>query len=207
MRDQNLKVYKNNNLLNVNKTNINISTSLIKDKSEEDFNINKNNNLNKINSYKSIEVLKINNSYLKIKKNLKSMRKMSLDNQEYIIFFICPCCVCKKLKIKKNLTKNGKEQIYKMLDVLAFLNKMQQIEIIQNILFEDYQKKIMNYISKPLISLSNENQNLMEIDNVFEEKQKELNDYINSCQILLNKEIKTKNDLKILNLVMEMNMK
>ncbi len=65
----------------------------------------------------------------------------------------------------------------------------------------------MNYISKPLISLSNENQNLMEIDNVFEEKQKELNDYINSCQILLNKEIKTKNDLKILNLVMEMNMK
>ena len=65
----------------------------------------------------------------------------------------------------------------------------------------------MNYISKPLISLSNENQNLMEIDNVFEEKQKELNDYINSCQILLNKEIKTKNDLKVLNLVMEMNMK
>ena len=206
--NQNLKkVYKNHNILNVNKTNINISTSLIKDKSEEDFNINKNNNLNKINSYKSIEVLKINNSYLKIKKNLKSMRKMSLDNQEYIIFFICPCCVCKKLKIKKNLTKNGKEQIYKMLDVLAFLNKMQQIEIMQNILFEDYQKKIMNYISKPLISLSNKNQNLKEINNVFEEKQKELNDYINSCQILLNKEIKTKNDLKILNLVNEMNMK
>ena len=47
----------------------------------------------------------------------------------------------------------------------------------------------------------------MEIDNVFEEKQKELNDCINSCQILLNKEIKTKYDLKILNLVMEMNMK
>ena len=200
--------FKNHhNILNINNKNINISTTLIKDKSEEDFNLNKNNSLNKIDSYKTIEAFKISNSYLKIKKNLSRMNKvMSFDNQDYFIFFICPCCACKKLKIKKDFVKNGKEQIYKMLDVLAFLNKMQQIEIMQNILFEDYQKKIINFISKPLISLSNKNKNkLKEIKNVFEENQKELNNYINSYQTLLNKEIKNKNDLKILNLIKEIN--
>jgi len=149
--------FKNHhNILNINNKNINISTTLIKDKSDEDFYLNKNTNLNIIDSYKTIEALKLNNNYLKIKKNLSSMnRVMSFENKEYFIFFICPCCACKKLKIKKDFVKNGKEQIYKMLDVLTFLNKMQQIEIMQNILFEDYQKKIMNFISKPLISLSN----------------------------------------------------
>jgi hypothetical protein len=78
------------------------------------------------------------------------------------------------------LLNNGKKKFFINLDILTYLKTLQQIQVLNYILFEEYQINLIEFISKPCISLVNEysnekfdeqNENL-EIVNFFESYKK-----------------------------------
>ena len=113
---------------------------------------------------------KINNQFNinKFKKNMinKKVNSIQIFNFEYnlcelIIYFTCPCCMCKNLKKKLNLSNKGKKNLFFQLDILTFIKNNQTLEILTYILLEPYQRTMLKFLSKPSISLVNK-LNLME---------------------------------------------
>ena len=129
---QTSKLMDNKHIINF-KTNENLKTQS-----------NKNNNKDSIN-----DIVKINNNivFSSIKHNCYEM----------IIYFICPYCAFKKLKEKNILFKKGKKQLFFQLDIITYLRKVQQIELLNYILLDPGKKIILDFLSKPLISYNKEN--------------------------------------------------
>ena len=63
------------------------------------------------------------------------------------------------MKLKKKLFNSGQKRFYFQLDILTYLEKIQQIEVIHKILFNNKEKKMIKFLSKPAISLDNKNNN------------------------------------------------
>ena len=129
----------NNNLINKNKFDLNLISLQ-----------NSSNNIKSINTY-NIDFK--NNNIINNKFDLTLPFKFF----ELFFIFLCPCFGSKKIKLKKRLFYYGQRRFYFQLDILTYLEKIQQVDIIHKILFNNKEKKMIKFLSKPAISLDNEN--------------------------------------------------
>lgn len=130
--------------------------------------------------YKKFNVL---DAKMKKKKNNFSANvipNLKLNCIEILLTLFCPFCANHRLAKKIMLLNNGKKKFFINLDILTYLKTLQQIQVLNYILFEEYQINLIEFISKPCISLVNEysnekfdeqNENL-EIVNFFESYKK-----------------------------------
>ena len=130
---------------------------------------------NSANNIKSLNTFKEFNK----NKNFKNNFDLTLPFRIYELFllFLCPCFGSKKIKLKKKLFYTGQKRFYFQLDILTYLEKIQQIEIIHNILFNNKEKKMIRFLSKPAISLNNEDNDFKKISD------KQYHPYNNQSQI------------------------
>ena len=81
------------------------------------------------------------------------------------LIFKIICCL--KLCVKKNneydndylkneLFSKGKKKLYYYTDIVTYFKKMQELDILKYIMLDDDQLKILNFVSKPLISKTKE---------------------------------------------------
>jgi hypothetical protein len=144
-------------------------------------------------SYKKYNILE--NKINKKKNNLSAnvIPNLSLSCYETIIILICPFIGTNKLKKKNLLLKNGKKKIFETLDILTYLKNLQQIQVLNYILFEEYQINLIEFISKPCISLVNKysNENYIEKKN---DENLEIEKFFNCYKVLIKK--KNKNNIE-----------
>ena len=102
------------------------------------------------------------------------------------------------------LLKNEKKKFFENLDILTYLKNLQQIQVLNYILFEKYQINLIEFISKPCISLVNEYSNNNNIKK--KDENLEIEKFFEYYKILIKK--KNKNNFEIkLNEIIENEMK
>ena len=181
------------------------------------------NNKNAISPKKSLflndkdKKLKMSNQFnvnkLKQKMTNKKISNIQIFKFEFslcelIIYFTCPCCMCKNLKKKLNLSNKGKRNLFFQLDILTFIKNTQTLEILTYILLEPYQRTMLKFLSKPSISLVNK-LNIMEhlTDNIYIDiNDEELNEFCTMFKYLQNSNSKNNIEKRLFQLVnLEMN--
>ena len=114
---------------------------------------------------------KLNNERKKSKKkttliSLNDFKNSNLkDNQQQIdysfnvceIFAITFCCKClgKDLKLRDDLNKKANELLYYKLDIHNYLRNMFLFDIINQTIMDDQKKNIINLLSRPIVSVTN----------------------------------------------------
>ena len=191
----------NNNFMNVNKIEENLSLSsniLINEKEIINFALNNEPNLNDKNkklSNRTKEINKANNlevdkkpvigqtdfklnaigdikniqkekSYTKFKLDFKKVHnkygkfhkiRMNYNVCEIIMKYVCGCCPNDKQKLKTNLYNQGYKKFSYHMDILSFIRKMHEIDIIKYLVLDENHTTLFKFISKPSISLASKN--------------------------------------------------
>jgi hypothetical protein len=195
---QDMNYLKNNNH--------NIKKNLVLIENNSDRELNKKNSF----SYSKTDNLKTN-FFINQKKSLINEKKRKIhDNQhkikhnffEIIIYFIFPCCSCKKLNEKNILFDKGKKQLFFQLDILSYLRKAQQIELINYVLLEPGESIVLEFLSKPLISYSKHNNIYKKIALGYNKisESKEIVNFVKYYNYLFNKKNKSNIEKRLLNL-------
>ncbi len=195
---QDMNYLKNNNH--------NIKKNLVLIENNSDRELNKKNSF----SYSKTDNLKTN-FFINQKKSLINEKKRKIhDNQhkikhnffEIIIYFIFPCCSCKKLNEKNILFDKGKKQLFFQLDILSYLRKAQQIELINYVLLEPGESIVLEFLSKPLISYSKHNNIHKKIALGYNKisESKEIVNFVKYYNYLFNKKNKSNIEKRLLNL-------
>lgn len=95
-----------------------------------------------------------NNNKTSIIKNVKNLDlTLPFKIYESLIIYVCVCCMTKQLKLKKRLYERGKKKFFIQLDILNYLEKINQIELCNNVLMNQKQVKLIKFLSKPNISI------------------------------------------------------
>jgi hypothetical protein len=68
------------------------------------------------------------------------------------IFLIKAKCCCRKYKMRKKILKAGQQKMFFYLDVLTYVKKMQEIDILKYLLLSADQLYLFNFLSKPPVS-------------------------------------------------------
>lgn len=90
-----------------------------------------------------------------IKKNINKPVKMGYNTCQVICNLIFFCCKRKQTNFKHQLFKKAKKKFKYNMNILTYMRKIQEIDIIKHILLDDKQKILLNFLSKPSISLLN----------------------------------------------------
>lgn len=113
---------------------------------------------------------------------------------------ICPCASWKKLKKKKNLLKKAKEKLFFQLDILNFLKKMQLIDLIDYVLLEPEENTILQFLSKPSVSLAQRTDIYDRIHQINNVELKEVDELYDAIKKLKNKKFKNEMQKRLYNL-------
>ena len=112
-----------------------------------------------------------NNKGIKIKDS--SIKKIIIEDntmngnkyQEYyfnifevIISSFCKCCMSKRLTLKRNIKNKGIDILYNKLDIVTYIRNMILIDIINETLLGTYKKDIINFLSRPLLTINKDGQ-------------------------------------------------
>ncbi len=85
----------------------------------------------------------------------KNNVKVNLNIFEIVIQYLLPCFTWNSLKIKQKLFSQGFNKLCFQLDVLTYLKKMQQIELMHFLILDPSQNNMLHFLSKPSISALN----------------------------------------------------
>ena len=133
--------------------------------------------------------------------------KLDYNLFELIIYFICPCCICRNLK-KKLKFSNKRKNLFFQLDILTYIKNNQTLEILTYILLEPYQRTMLKFLSKPSISLVNKINIIEKINEhlCIDITDDELNEFLSMFKYLQNNIYKNNNEQRLFQLVnVEMN--
>lgn len=86
----------------------------------------------------------------------KNNVKVNINIFEIILQYLLPCFTCKSLRIKQKLFTQGFHKLCFQLDVLTYLKKMQQIELMHFLILNPSQNNMVHFLSKPSISALNQ---------------------------------------------------
>ena len=183
-------------LINNNKINI---------KENNDIKINNNNNnIKKIYSNK-IPIKKRNSDLIYAEKNIKFVNDLEKGYNliktnifEFIIIFFFKCYSSKKRKYIFDTSK----KIFLELDILNYLKKINQIELIKNCLFNNKLKDSVNFISKPFFTIYKKEylKNYYNYRSNYFSKD-EINIFIKNSKDLLNNQFDNKIELNLMNMI------
>jgi hypothetical protein len=75
----------------------------------------------------------------------------------------------KQLKLKKRLYERGKKKFFIQLDILNYLEKINQIELCNSVLMNHKEVKLIKFLSKPNISIHKKNADIF--DKIYKDNQ------------------------------------
>ena len=186
------------NLINNNKIN-NI-------KENNEIKINNNNDNNYIKKIKSnnIPLKKRNSNLIYAEKNIKFINDLEKGYKliktnifEFIIVFLFKCN-----SKKRNYIFDTSKKIFLELDILNYLKKINQIEIIKNCIFNNKLKESFNFISKPFFTIYKKEylKNYYNYRSNYFSKD-EINIFIKDSKDLLNNQFDNKIELNLMNMI------
>ena len=181
-------------IMNVSNNKTNLLLNINNTKQDLNYLEGIKNNLKKANNYKQ--------QIGKLKSKKEEYICLDYNIFEILIQFLCPCISWRTLKEKNIMLQKGREKFFLNLDILSYLRKMQQLDLLCYTLLNPRELNMINFISKPSISLVNEIDLYQKILLKFNANisQKEINEFVDFVKILINKNKKTKVENNLLNL-------
>ena len=88
-------------------------------------------------------------------KNMNTHSQVHFHIFEIILFLFFPCCSTKSFNTRKALYAKGLKKLSFQLDVLTYLKKMLQLELMSYVLLDYNMNQMIHCLSKPSISLNN----------------------------------------------------
>ena len=135
-------------------------------------------------------------------KNKKKPDKFSFNVLEIIISLIFSNCLNGHLKLKNNLSDKANVFLYNKLDIILFIRNMILLDIINNIVLDDKEKDIVNFISRPIIPSNNEDFGKQDIF-YLKYKNKDFDKFYESFSGLIKKGDKNKKEKILIGLTNE----
>ena len=167
----------------------------------------------KINSRIRVNVINNNiNLYSSEKRGTNSDKTLNYSNEEkngqinnsfnifeLFITQIFKCFSTHNMTIKNNVNSKAKKIIFKNLDIITYIRNNILFNKINQILLDDKGKILMNFLSRPIISVDNNDKNDLEklYDNY---EDKDFNNYYEQIMELVNKSKKEERDMKLLSI-------
>lgn len=93
-----------------------------------------------------------------VNKSEESYRKSKAKENPYMIKLSDICCFlfcCRSFKKKRTIFKNAEEKFNYNIDLVTFMRKMQEVEILKYLVLDKNTLQLMNFISKPCIAMTN----------------------------------------------------
>ena len=116
---------------------------------------------------------------------------------EIICVYFCKCCLSKKLSLKNYLDEKANKILYHKLDIALYVRNMLLIDILNKCILEDNMKSIINFISRPILSLNNDQEN--EFESFYQiYTNTEFNKFSNEIYEIKEKSTKCSMDQKVL---------
>ena len=136
------------------------------------------------NSKKSKNAEKINNS---------------INIFELVITQCFKCLMTNNMKIKNNAVNKAKKILFKNLDVITYIRNNILNNRINQILLDDKEKILMNFLSRPIISIESEEKN--ELEKFYEHyEDRDFDKYYEEIVEVANKSKKEEKDRKLLSI-------
>ena len=177
------------------------------------FELKNNNFLNNKNNHKTSKCKSMVVSNKEILINLQTNTKKRLDKNiniklnifELIIILFCSCFKLKQINSKQKILSKLLKILIRHIDILNFLKKSQQIDLLNYILLNDDENRTIQFLSKPAISFIKINKNFKSCLNITNIKTIDLNNeeieiFFNYYNKLKNKKDKTFSEKKIFEL-------
>ena len=126
--------------------------------------------------------------------------KNSFDVFELLISQAFRCCLPNNMSIKSNAVNKAKKIIFKKLDVITYIRNTILFDKINEININNKEKALMNFISRPIISVYNkdEKNEFAEFYENYEDKS--FDKYYEEITELVNKNKKEEKDYKLLSI-------
>ena len=141
-KTNNISIYNNNNNMTINNNNSKIS----------DTNISIKNKLNNtlFNRYILLSNdKKLKNQFVEKEKKYKYFSYSCFDN---FMFHYFPCCLSNNKKLVSKLFRKAKIHLFLELDIITFLRRNQQLDILMYVILNKECNQIIKYISQPNLS-------------------------------------------------------
>ena len=194
------------------------------EKNDKDNNYNKTNkpkdklflNRKKINSRLRVNVISNNNLYSsekrvsdndKVEKSSSNTKKSeggekinNFFNLFELISSQCfKCCMTHNLAVKNNAVNKAKKILFKHLDVITYIRNNILNNRINQILLDEKEKILMNFFSRPIISIDTEEKN--EFEKLYDNyEDKDFDEYYEQILEIENKSKKEEKDKKLLSI-------
>ena len=134
----------------------------------------------------------------------KKRRKKSKVENDFNIFeviisqFLC-CFMSKNLKLKNSANEKAREILFKQMDINTYVRNMILFNIMNQTIIDGRQKVILNFLSRPLISVEQKNKNTF--DEFYKNyKEKDFNKYYDQIQELVQKQKKEEREEKLISI-------
>ena len=124
--------------------------------------------------------------------------KFSYNIFEALIALLFPCWIKGNLKIKANVSEKAYNILNQKLNVILYVRNMILLDIINNTIIDDKKRDILNFLSRPIISLNknkNERQDIF-YENLFEN---DFDKFYNSIYELSRKANKSDYEKRLVN--------
>ena len=116
---------------------------------------------------------------------------------EIIITQFFRCCMCQRMKIKNAANEKAFNILYKNMDVINYSRNMILFDIINQTVLDDDKRKIINFLSRPVININQKNK--YKSDEFYSNyREKDFNKYYDCIQDLVQKPQKEDREIKLI---------
>lgn len=106
---------------------------------------------NKISQKSSLDIKNFKDEYIS-KFKIRRSKTLKLSTWDVLMKYLL-CKLYKKKKFENHVYNEGQKKLNYYLDVLTLIKKSQELELIKRIIFSKDQQNLINFLSKPLISV------------------------------------------------------
>jgi hypothetical protein len=122
---------------------------------KEQKNLNKSHPKHKQQSDYNIKKMNIISRNSIVSENKNFSRKMSVNreisnNDAYFLKYLC--CLYKDSKIKSKILEIGEKKIRRSLDIVVYLRKIQEMDVLRHTLLTNNEKNLYDFLSNPILT-------------------------------------------------------
>ena len=127
----------------------------------------------------------------------KKRIEYSFNIFEIIILLLFKCCKTKKISLKNDVNEKANNILFKKMDIVTYVRNMILFELINQVITNDDNKPIINFLSRPIISVNKkENNKYNEFYKNY--KEKDFNKLSDNIIELMKKTKKGKKQIKLI---------
>ena len=123
----------------------------------------------------------------------------SFNILEIIVTQFFKCCMCENMKVKNEANERANEIMFKQMDIITFVRNMLLFDIINHTLVDNNKRKIINFLSRPVININNKTRK--KYDEFYENyREKDFNKYYDNMIELAQKPQKEEREMELVTL-------